>query len=115
MKMLRVLYHAVRQGRGMFEWERRLYCFYHTPWFGLCYTTIWDSTPYEISSLNLARQHHRTAWSGKDKVNCLNAMFLGLPVAEYGLVFPKVYGANIMRRIDLGRYPTHDDEMRLGE
>jgi hypothetical protein len=40
---------------------------------------------------------------------------LGLPVAEYGLVFPKVYGANIMRRIDLGRYPTHDDEMRLGE
>ena len=76
MKMLRVLYHAVRQGRGMFDWERLLYCFYHTPWFGLCYTTIWDmhSTPYEISSPNLARLHHRT-WSGKNKVNCLKAMF----------------------------------------
>jgi hypothetical protein len=113
------LFSILIQGTGEFEWHRRLDPFNHSPLLGLNFTTVWDSTPFEISQPTDAAVFARTN-AGKDKMNGFKAMygftFTGLPVAEGGLYFPKIYDARLMQRIDLGgKYTPHPQEMRVGD
>ena len=113
MPMMRVLEIHIDE----FRWDMRLDRMNHVPWLPNCFTTVWDSTPFEIETPRDGAVNYRTR-SGKDKMNCFKAMFgitlTGRPCAYMGLMLPKIYDAWVMRSID-HKYTPLPHEFRIGD